>query len=135
MFKPDQEFWQWLSGRFKLPASEAPETPKVEIPPDTVITLYTTDTLYERAHKIWKLLGFSDDRQGMVLRLTGLLGTYQDVDHKAIQPLLPGFSFQDQKSHTTLYNQIKILQEENQDLKQQLDALKKAYKMKAGGRD
>lgn len=48
----------------------------------TQVTLSSADMLSERAEKIWRLLGFANDRLGMVARLTGLLATYDELDRK-----------------------------------------------------
>lgn len=47
------------------------------------IVLCTDDPLMVRAEKIWRLLGFANDRCNMVPALAGYLATYRELDAAA----------------------------------------------------
>lgn len=46
------------------------------------VQLSSGDTHIERAEKIWRLLGFANDRLGMVAKLAGYLATYKQIDER-----------------------------------------------------
>lgn len=47
------------------------------------VTLYSTDTPLDRARKIWRLLGFANDRAGQVPMMAAYLGEYAILDQRA----------------------------------------------------
>jgi len=71
---------------FRKKKKESPLVEEKEIPPnESYIELKATDSMYQRATKIWRLLGFSPiDPYGANSRLilTALLYEYRELDRK-----------------------------------------------------
>ena len=51
-------------------------------PNPELMVLRADDPMLNRAEKIWKLLGFANDRLGMISSLAGYMSAYRDLDEQ-----------------------------------------------------
>lgn len=73
--------FEWFWSRKLIREGEAAATRKLP-EEERRVTLSSDDNMLQRAEKIWALMGFANDRLGMVTKLAAYLGAYRDLDRQ-----------------------------------------------------